>query len=282
MASSSSSPSPPLLRSARNTDSSDTSPLPLAHLVGSVVDRSGSMSSMGNAPPEQMHSQMTQLKDEAEKTGVATFMSIVTFDDSAETFMDNVQLDGNDELPSFTEFQKALRPRGMTRFYDTVHESLDALEHRRDEFLSGLAPMVRKLNPKVVCSLLVLTDGADNTSVTHTRHSVATRMAKARANGVNAIFLAANIDASTEGAALGFAKQATVQMGASYAEASQCMRAVSAGLRQASSGVSDVDYSQMASQSPDVGVVGDNDSSPCSLRDTAAPPFPPLPPLRRY
>lgn len=282
MASSSSSPSNPLRRSARNMGGSDNSPLPLAHLVGACVDRSGSISSMGNAPPEQMCSQMAQLKDEAEKTGVATFMTIVTFDDRAETFMDNVQLDGNDELPSFTDFQKALRPRGMTRFYDTVYESLDALEHRRDEFLSGLAPMARKLNPKVVCSLLVLTDGADNTSVTHTRHSVATRMAKARANGVNAIFLAANIDASTEGAALGFAKQATVQMGASYAEASQCMRAVSAGLRQASSGAADVDYSQMASQAPANDPVAGG-SSPSSLPSLPPmPPMPPMPLLRRY
>ena len=267
-------------RSVRHQDNGSAGTvLPLAHLVGAVVDRSGSMASMGNAPPEQMHSQMIQLKDEAEKTGVSTFMTVVTFDDKPEVFMDNVRLDGNDSLPSYSDFQSALHPRGTTRFYDTVYEGIVDLEARRDTYTSSLSNMVKMLNPKIVCSLLVLTDGADNSSTDHNQSTVSARMTKARTNGINAIFLAANIDAGSTGAALGFAKQATVQMGATYAGASQCMRAVSAGLRQASSGATDVDYSQMASQSPDL---SNNSADDVSLRATAAPPMPPMPILRRY
>lgn len=260
---------------------SDSSTLPLAHFVMGVVDRSGSMASMGSAPPEQMRSQMLELKIEAEKAGVSTYMSVVTFDDRVETFMDNIKLDGNDDLPSYEDFNNALSPRGTTRFYDTVYECLDTLESRRDDYLASLPHAVKILSPKVVCSILVLTDGADNASTSHNCSTIAARMTEARANGVNAIFLAANIDAGAVGCALGFAKQATVQMNASYHGASQCMRAVSAGLRQASSGANDVNYSQLASQ---------NCTTSSGTYSTVAPtmpglrgiPMPPPPPLRRY
>ena len=89
-------------RSARTSGNSGTAPLPTAHLVHAVVDRSGSMDSMGNAPPEQMRRQMTQLKSEAEKTGVSTHMTVVTFDDVSEVFMDDVLLNENNSLPSFS------------------------------------------------------------------------------------------------------------------------------------------------------------------------------------
>jgi uncharacterized protein YegL len=279
----SSSPSSTVRRSKRLSSDTTSSSLPLAHFVTGVVDRSGSMHSMGGAPSEQMHSQMGQLKDEAEKTGVSTHLTIVTFDNSVEVFMDNVQLDDNDGLPSYVDFQRALHPRGTTRFYDTVYEAIDALERRRDEYTKSLSPLVKRLNPKVMCSLLVLTDGADNASMTHTSDTVATRLIKARANGVNAIFLAANIDASTEGAALGFAKQATVQMSASYAGASACMRTVSNGLRQATSGNTSMDYNQACSQNPDISTAAPVVPRP-SLRASGGgpPPMPPMPLLRRY
>ena len=290
MASTSSSPKS-LRRSNRTTNTSDSKPLPLAHFVYAAVDRSGSMTSMGNAPPEQMRAQMMELKEEAEKTGVATSMSVITFDSATETFMDNVQLEGNDALPAYGDFLNALRPRGTTRFYDTVFEAIEALEQRRDDYLATLPALVKKLSPTVVCSLLVLTDGADNCSVEHDRSTVAARLTKARENGVNAIFLGANIDAGTEGAALGFAKQATVQMNASYAGASQCLRAVSAGLRQASSGATDVDYNQIISQTPSTGgrsgAAGPGIHSPLTPQGVPPtmpmrPPMPPMPLLRRY
>ena len=292
MASTSSSPSPKSLRrSARKIGTSDSKPLPLAHLVHAAVDRSGSMASMGNAPPEQMRAQMMELKEEAEKTGVQTSMSVITFDSTTEIFMDNVPLEGNNALPEYKDFQSALRPRGTTRFYDTVFEAIEALEKRRDDYLETLPSLVKMLNPTVVCSLLVLTDGADNCSTEHNRSTVAARLTQARANGVNAIFLGANIDAGTEGAALGFAKQATVQMNASYAGASQCMRAVSAGLRQASNGATDLDYNQIISQTPSTGgrsgAAGPGIHSPLAPQGVPPtmpmrPPMPPMPCLRRY
>lgn len=274
MASTSSSPSSrrPIRTPGKNTIASP----PLAHFVVGVVDRSGSMASMGNAPPEQMRAQMLELKAEAEKSGVSTHMTITTFDNTVETFMDNVKLENNDSLPTYADFQRGLQPRGTTRFYDTVYEALDALEMTRDAYLAALPYLVKRLSPTVVCSIMVLTDGADNSSTKHNRASVAARMTLARANGVNAIFLAANIDAGAEGSALGFAKQATVQMDSSYAGASQVMRAVSAGLRQASCGADDVDYNQMANQGrADKGSGRSGASNP-------HPVMPPMPILRRY
>lgn len=245
--------------------------LPIAHIIRYVVDRSASMASMGNAPPEQIYSSIQELKDEAEKTGVITRVSLITFDDRKSTFMDNVELNNSTDLPTYLQYAEALAPRGMTRFYDTVFEEISNLETARDAFIESLPTAVKQLHPKVICSIMVLTDGADNSSQTHTRESVAERLGAARANGVNAIFLAANIDASTEGAALGFAKAATVQMGASYAAASQCMRSVSKGLRQASSGDTTIDYSQASIQPIDPSTPPRN-----------PPRMPPMPSLRRY
>lgn len=255
----------PTRRSARLSGTAAPSDLPIAHIVHFVLDRSGSISSMGNAPAEQICASIQELKDESEQSGVITRVSITTFDDRSSTFMDNVELNNNPNLPLYSQYREALAPRGMTRLYDTMAEEISNLEKARDAFVEGLPAAVKQLNPKVICSIMVLTDGADNTSKMHTQASVAERLGAARANGVNAIFLAANIDASTEGAALGFAKAATVQMDSSYAGASQCMRTVSKGLRRASSGDTGTDYS----------------AGSIKLSDTA-PTMPPMPQLRRY
>jgi len=254
---------------------------PLAHFVAGCADRSGSMASMGNAPPSQFHEQMQMLAKTAKELGVPTFFTLMTFDDRLEIALENLNLlaTPTDDLPSLKNFQHWLAPRGMTALYSSGLEALGKLSSSAEEFRSNLPRAVRDLNPDIKTSYVLLTDGADNVSGPNAKVLHHQKLTKMRKNGTMAIFLGANIDAGAFGCDLGFAKQTTIQMTPNFAGASACLRAVSNSLQRASTGD--------ASQSVDI---PSPPTSPThSPQISVANPIPPqMPvgftplPLRRY
>lgn len=220
-------------------DGSDRKPAPpLAHFVVGCADRSGSMASMGGAPPSQFHEQLHMLATTAKQFGVPTFFTFMSFDDRMEIAFENLDLLGTptEDLPSLKDFQHWLAPRGMTALYSSGLEALGKLSASAKEFHSKLPRFVRDLNPDIKTSYVLLTDGADNNSGPNAKALHHKKLTKMRKSGTMAIFLGANIDASAYGCDLGFAKNTTIQMTANFEGASACLRAVSSSLQRATTG----------------------------------------------
>ena len=261
------------LRVSRRQSGLDTKPD--VHYIVIVTDRSASMHSMGTALAEQLGALGRDLRTTANDEGVPTFLTIVTFDDRIETFVEDLELHGDAPLPTASEVAEAVAPRGMTRFYDTIIMGLDKLVEKKEAYIAGCSKERRDLGVKVLISLPFLTDGMDNQSSATAADFK--KKYEALGDNVSAYGLFANISADEAGAALGLKKETTIQMTPNYEGATQCLRAVSNCLRQASSGTS-----SGTSFKDNVSSAG---GAAPPLPSGAAPPLPfgnsPLP-LRRY
>jgi len=209
---------------------------PACHLVTAAVDRSGSMVSMGGAPPRQIHDQIKQLAKVAKQLNVATFFTLVTFDDTHEVPINQLNLQ-TDKLPTLAFLETHMAPRGMTKLYDSGIFALSLLNEQQEAYFAKLSKATQFLNPEIKTSYVLLTDGADNASAYNGRQRHYEALKKMQQeNGTMAIFLGANIDASKTGGDLGFSGSASIQMTPTFEGASQCLRAVSHTLRRASTG----------------------------------------------
>jgi hypothetical protein len=257
---------------------------PTAHFICVVGDRSGSMQTMGTALPEQIGALIADLRKTANKENVPTFLTIITFDDKLEVYVEDLELHGDAPLPSAEDISHAVRPRGMTRFYDAIIMGLDKLVEKKKNYISGLSKEIQDLGTNVLISLPFLTDGMDNSSTS----TAADFKVKYEALGdeINAYGLFANIDASIAGQELGMSKATTVQMSADYAGASQCLRAVSNSLQRATT-VGTSDTSSFADDVSSAAATPTPSTPPTMpLNPPQMPGFPqygnaPLP-LRRY
>ena len=221
---------------------------PAAHIVAGCGDRSGSMQSMGGSPPLQFHEQMLMLANTGKELGVPTIFSLVTFDDKCDVPIESLDLTSipNDELPNEQQFTNYMAPRGMTALYDSGLITLMMLERQVEKYRSELPASVRRLNPNIVSSYVLLTDGADNSSKRGSFEAHVFKLNELRASGTMAIFLGANIDAATTGVSLGFDVQASIQVDPTFEGAECVLRSVSHTLQRASTG----DDSQQVNLSP--------------------------------
>ena len=208
---------------------------PLAHFVVACADRSGSMVTMEGAPAHQLHQQMTELQETAQSLKVPTMFSLVTFDNTIEVPIENLNLQ-TDSIPNLKTIQNWMQPRGMTRLYDSGLTALKLLETHKDAFVAKLPPHVKDLNPDIKMSYVLLTDGADNSSEYDSRDKHKAKLEEMREEGLMAIFLGANIDAVTTGGSMGFSAPTSIQMAPTFEGASQCLRAVSNTLQRVTTG----------------------------------------------
>ena len=249
---------------------------PVASIIVGCADRSGSMMSYGQSGVAgQFYEQMKLLWKTANDNNIPTYFTLVTFDDKMEVFIEYCRLDGVDEedLPSITNFNGALSPRGCTRLYDSAIESLELLIRQKTQYMKTLPILVKRLDPVIATSFVLLTDGMDNASESFSSDILREKMKKLKKEpSFTSIFLGANINASDAGAQMGFSKETTVQMGISCDSASQCLRAVSNSLARATTG----DNTQINIPSPT--------TSPTTQQGFASSPpiMPPPLQLRRY
>ena len=172
----------------------------LANIIEIVIDRSGSMSSMGNGTVEQIQKLLLEQKKTAEETKIPTRISLTTFDDKVDVRLENVRLDLDTSLPKYQDLKDWLQPRGLTRLIDTALERLKCLEknvklYRQQANKTG----------KIIQNFMLLTDGEDNMSKENSE-TLRTRLENIRREekDFTAFFLGANQDAIKTGQGYGF------------------------------------------------------------------------------
>jgi hypothetical protein len=188
----------------RGQDGVRPSAPPALVLLEAVVDRSGSMGSLGNIPANGVMGFITKHQELARLSRTKTLFTLTTFDDIAETPIDGVNL-RSWLCPSARDMTVMVSPRGLTRLIDTFMERLHALERRLTHFHRTLPRKARSLNPKIVAILLVVTDGQDNMSETFTAADLNKRVRAAKNKGISVVFMGANQDAIRTAATFGVA-----------------------------------------------------------------------------
>ena len=180
-----------------------------------VVDRSGSMSSMGGNQYDGANQFLADQQEAAGDTGASSYISLTTFDSKVDVHYDAVNMDSL-QLPE-TNMPAMLAPRGNTRLYDTIYERLTVLRDNMRRARSQLARLHDDLPNKTPRGIFaVLTDGEDNMSqrsAADFRRLLAE--VQAEFEDVTVLFLGANIDAISTGASLGVSANYAMNIGAS-------------------------------------------------------------------
>lgn len=157
-------------------------------VVAMVIDRSGSMRSMG----EEVSGGCNAYLDEQRKTdvedGARSTVIFTRFDAYVETLHQNAALS---TMPAITPAD--VEPRGSTALYDAIGESL-----------VKTAALVNELDATPSVCIFILTDGKENASKVWNKASVTKEISKLQFNhNWDFYFAAANQDAMKEGSALG-------------------------------------------------------------------------------
>ena len=216
---------------------------PSAIFIEYVLDRSGSMCSMGDIPTDQTLKFIEDQYKITSDTNTPTFLSLTTFDDKAETWLDNQDI-RTLNIPDKDTLKKWIQPRGFTRLYDTSIERLHKLEENVEEYLNNLPKSVKILNPHIVKQFILLTDGLDNDSE-YTSLELKNTLIKSRKDGVIGIFLAANQDAIITGQQYGFSPQTSITYSSTPSGAKNVMDAMSNVVRHTSAGSQQIRFSQL-------------------------------------
>lgn len=181
-----------------------------------IIDRSGSMESIRT---EMIGSLTTLLREQAAQPGLLT-VDVVTFDDHIETA--HVQADPRTLVVE-------LEPRGMTALLDAVGIGVT-------EFGSRLAAMPEHARPGTVL-VVVATDGLENASRQWNPGAIKELLDRQRSQyGWDFVFLGANQDAVTTGAALGFAPESAIDFDADGEGTQNVVAAASRYIRTSRSG----------------------------------------------
>lgn len=159
-----------------------------AALVVMLVDRSGSMSSMGT----EVVGGCNAFLDKQRETDAQGEQKVHLI---AAAFDDDYNIIRNKPLAECAQFDAAeIQPRGMTALYDAITKVLD----QATEVANGRA------RPFEAVTVFILTDGLENSSKSTTKEQVTGRITKLEKEfGWEFYFAAANQDAMRTGTSLG-------------------------------------------------------------------------------
>lgn len=210
-------------------------PLVAAAYINAVFvgDRSGSMSSMGNAPKEGVADFMRKHKELAKNNPHSVVVvTVVTFDDRAE-----IAYHGKANNITDIDIRLArsyMIPRNTTRLIDTAIDALysqgieieTAMEILHNSKLPRrrwpwkyISPEVCRLRPTIASSFTLFTDGEDNAS-RRTSYNLSDEIKKHEDKyGTVCLFAAANQDAVKMGNCYGFHRDRSLQIGTDISEA---------------------------------------------------------------
>lgn len=160
------------------------------HIAGIVIDRSGSMETMGS---EVMNGYNLFLETQA-KQNPKLQLSVIRFDTEIEVLHDGVCIS---EIPKATV--NTFRPRGMTALFDAVFHMIRIIKRN----------IKRASNPSNKVMIAILTDGENNQ---HRECKSAQHFKKVLkhyqdTHGWEFVFLAANQDAIETGSKMGIPQQ---------------------------------------------------------------------------
>lgn len=150
-----------------------------------LLDRSGSMQNIRSDIVGGLNSYVSSQKEDEGVSG-DSIMTIVQFDshDQHEVLLDAEPIK---DIPEFTHSDFV--PRGGTPLNDAIGEIISRAETRAKD----------KSHPEEIIVMIILTDGKENDSTTHTRQSISKVIRdKEDTHGWTFVFLGANIDAFEE------------------------------------------------------------------------------------
>jgi hypothetical protein len=142
-----------------------------------VLDRSGSMASIGKSTVEGFN---TFLNEQKNADGEA-FLTLVQFDDRYE--IDHKSTPIKDVNPLI--LNETFVPRGNTALLDAIGKTIEELDTNRDVIF------------------VIITDGFENASKTYKREAIMKIIETKENEGWNVLFLAANQDAIAAGGSIG-------------------------------------------------------------------------------
>lgn len=157
-------------------------------VVAMVIDRSGSMRSMGDEVSGGCNAYLDEQRKTDVEDGARSTVIFTRFDSYVETLHEKAPLD---TMAAITAAD--VEPRGSTALYDAIGESL-----------VKTAALVNGLDATPSVCVFILTDGKENASQAWDKAAVAKEISKLQsAHSWDFYFAAANQDAMKEGAALG-------------------------------------------------------------------------------
>ena len=215
---------------------------PLYTDIAFVGDRSGSMSSTRGGSQTGARDYMKKQREAAERLCcyLGYFVDFTTFDSEIECPFSGDAIEINDAVLQL--MQQAMVPRGSTRLYDTIIDSIcrqiKRLEKKFKEMPLEVQFLVQDQPWLFAASCSPMTDGQDNTSAEGAQGECKTVLEDyQRKYCATAMVLAANQDAANLAETLGLNRDSGLQMGTTGDE---CMAAMSsaaaAQLRSATSG----------------------------------------------
>ena len=200
-------------------------------------DRSGSMSSMGQAP---IQGAKTFIKDHRKnakqmKNIIGYHIDYTTFDDTATT--KNYTNAANITDQNITDDSLNMVPRGTTKFYDTAIACISRQQKRLDNVKKNLTDAQKRLyyeNSHLINAVFAtFTDGHDNASIADSDALKRAIQKHEDEYGVVCMFLAANISAEECGERFGFNQGNCMQMGSDPITSSFALRSCSAAMTRA-------------------------------------------------
>lgn len=184
-----------------------------------IVDRSGSMESLLRATTSGI-TEFVQLQKKLDGAEKAT-ISLTTFDDKVEQPVKDVP------LLDYTFDPVHIQPRGMTALYDALGKRFENIPFKSKR------------------TVVIITDGDDNSSHTFTASSISSQITERRKFGWTFIFLAANQDAIAAGRNLSIPEETSCTFDAEEEGATMCaIRAASNVISRAHAG-GPVGFTQM-------------------------------------
>ena len=210
---------------------SPTVPLPpkSSHIV-LVIDRSGSMKNLALAGwAEGFVQVIAEQKQLAQAENRTIYVTLCTFDDTATTYLDRVNVEN---VPNYNQAElfAMFSPRNTTRLVDTMYEQIEnaAAHHRQANQRFGA--------DNVNCTVMCWTDGKDNASL-RTVNQLNILITNFRKNpNVVILFIAANQDAITAGQAMGISAANCLTCSNTPAQAPAVFRAVTQACARGTSG----------------------------------------------
>ena len=181
-----------------------------SRVIGILVDRSGSMMSMG----DEVRTGLNQFVQEQRAIGEGKLV-IHEFDDRTSCVYKGSIMG----CPTFG--QNHFVPRGMTALYDGINILLSDVEMICD----GTLPII-----------LIMTDGEENSSKEFKHAQTKARIVALQQKGWHFIFLGANEDAILTGSHLGIDQGTCLQYGATPESQYMALRCASSEVARARSG----------------------------------------------
>lgn len=218
--------------------------IPLKVFKSLIVDRSGSMYTMGDKPSEMTHKFLHDTVSQSLSENVSTLTSFITFDDIVEDVFKNKNLTV-DDIPSLQSIRHSLHPRGGTKFNDTIIEELDYLMKQKNDYYNSLPRIVKNLDPNITTIAILITDGMDNSS----HNSIEKCHEKIKEfydSGGKIILMTANIDSQSIGENYGINLDNCITVHNSDPDAIEAgFNAVTCTQRQFSSGIRNAQFTPL-------------------------------------